>query len=110
MNARKLAKIKQMIDAARRKSVTARDLIAIATALGRVEVTCRGKEPIYESTLLSHVFPIAIPKHGNADFKPGTKKNILNDLEGDWLRLKESLDREGEKRGSDVNEHYDYDN
>ncbi len=110
MNAGKLAKIKERIDAARRKSVTARDLIAIATALGRREQTGRGKEPLYVSTLLPNVFPIAIPKHGNANFKPGTKKNILNDLEGDWLKLKEQIDKEDKERGSDVDEYYDYDN
>jgi len=108
MNARKLAKIKADIDSARRKAVTARDLIAIATALGRKEFTGRGKEPTYLSTVFPFARPIAIPKHGNATIPPGTKKNILNDLEDDWLRFKEKVDKEAE--ASHVEENYDYEN
>jgi hypothetical protein len=107
MDDRKLAKIRREIDSARQKGVTARDLIRIATALGRREFGGRGKEPTFISTPFPHARPISIPKHGNKNLKPGTKKNILNDLENDWLRHMEKLDKD---RASDITESNEYEN
>jgi hypothetical protein len=107
MDAGKLEKIRREINAARRKAVTARDLLRIASALGRSEFTGRGKEPTFVSKPFPLARPISIPKHGNKNLKPGTKKNILNDLENDWLRHKEQLDK---KRESDITESNEYEN
>lgn len=105
MDERKLEKIRRDIDAARQKAVTARDLIRIATALGRREFGGRGKEPTFVSEPFPRARPISIPKHGSKNLKPKTKRNILNDLEDDWLKHKEQLDR-----AADITESNEYEN
>jgi len=109
MNARKLRKIQDAIDAARRKAVTHSDLESIALSLGRVRLKgaqVRGKEPAYVSTVFSDARPISIPDHGASTIKPNTKKNILNDLEADIFRHRARLEEEAE----DVQESNEYEN
>ncbi len=82
---KKLAKIARDIASARKAihGTTSRDLRRIAKQLGRVKDTGRGKEPTYVSTLID-ANPISIPHDAKGD---GTKRNILDDLEGDLVRL-----------------------
>jgi hypothetical protein len=101
MTRKRLDQIKQQIAAARRRSNSFSDLAAIAQALGRKRAKgaqARGKEPAFISTLLN-VPPITIPYHGR-DIKPGTAKNILNQLEEDVLRFDRLLEEEERRSGN----------
>lgn len=89
MDARKLARIRGEIEAARRKPQSQDDLIRLAERLGRTR-SKRGKEPTWV-TDLPDLFPLSIPYAKGGDLKPGTKKSILNQLEGDVLAWDEIL-------------------
>jgi hypothetical protein len=97
---KKLAKIRRDIASARKAihGTTSRDLRRIAKQLGRVKDTGRGKEPTYVSTLIN-ANPISIPHDAKGD---GTKRNILDDLEGDLVRLEVD-----DERGTDEDEEDD---
>jgi hypothetical protein len=92
MDGRKLAKIRRQIESLQKRPVDIRprELIRLATALGRKEVN-RGKEPTYESTELDTPV-VAIPKHGGATLSPGTARNILDQLELDVFLWQQRLD------------------
>lgn len=89
MDARKLARIRGEIEAARRKPQKQDDLIRLAERLGRVRFK-RGKEPTWV-THLRGLFPLSIPHAKGGDLKPKTKNSILNQLEGDVLAWEEIL-------------------
>ncbi len=83
MDAKRLAKIREDIAAARRKPQTQGDLAALASRLGRTRRKGRkGKEPTW-ITLLPGLFPLSIPNAKRGDLAPGTKNKILNHLEDD---------------------------
>jgi hypothetical protein len=98
---KKLVKIARDIDAARKAihSTTSRDLRRIAKQLGRVKDTGRGKEPTYVSTLID-ANPISIPHDAKGD---GTKRSILDDLEGDLVRLEVDNERGTEDEDEEDN-------
>lgn len=83
---KKLAKIGRDIASARKAihNIASRDLRRIAKQLGRVEDCGRGKEPTFVSTLIEDANPISIPHHVKGE---GTKRGILDDLEGDLVRM-----------------------
>ncbi|MBV9636642.1 MAG: type II toxin-antitoxin system HicA family toxin [Methylobacteriaceae bacterium] len=61
----------------------------------------RGKEPMWESAEFDELYVLAIPRHGNRDLAPGTKKSILDQLEDDVLAWEERLgDDEGKEDAS----------
>jgi hypothetical protein len=92
MDAKKLGKIKRKIESLRRKPVgiRPRDLIALATKLGRKEVN-RGKEPTYESTEFD-TNVLTITKHGGDTLAPGTARSILDQLEEDVILFEQRLE------------------
>ncbi|MGH9418910.1 MAG: hypothetical protein ACRD3J_02960 [Thermoanaerobaculia bacterium] len=98
---KKLAKIRREIDSHRRAipGTTSRDLRRIAKQLGRVLDAGRGKEPTYVSTLID-ANPISIPHDAKGD---GTKRNILDDLEGDLVRLEVDNERGAAYENEDDN-------
>lgn len=91
MNKQKLARIRGDITAARRKSQTQDDLVRLAVRLGRTR-SKRGKEPTWVSQFQG-LYPISIPHAKGGDLKPGTKSNILNQLEDDVLAWEEILEQ-----------------
>ena len=101
MDEKKLAKIERMIAECRKKSNRHRDLEHIVVALERRRVK-RGKEPTYESVAFPAANMITIPDHGTKSIRPGTLKNILNQLEEDVWRFKDALEKE--KRQKDLAE------
>jgi hypothetical protein len=92
MDAKKLAEIRDEIAAARRKPQSQSDLADLAGRLGRIRRKGRkGKEPTWV-THLPGCFPLSIPNGKGRDLPPGTKKSVLNQLEGDveaWEMLLE---------------------
>jgi hypothetical protein len=97
MNAKKLDDIEREIESCRRKANKSRDLEKLAIALERKRFTGRGKEPTYISTAFPGAPPLTIPYHAGKDLKPGTQKNILNQLETDVLRFRQKLEDESQK-------------
>ena len=69
---------------------------SLARSLGRRRVK-RGKEPVWESEAFDDLFPLAIPHHGDRDLATGTKRSILEQLEGDVLAWEERLDADGDR-------------
>lgn len=97
MNQAKLRKTRAALDALRRKGgVGARELQELATALGRTKFTGRGKEPTWINERFRQLRPISIPDHGNRDLKPGTKSNILTQLEEDLDAWSEEMKPDGD--------------
>jgi hypothetical protein len=82
MDAKKLARIRDDIAGARRKPQTQGELADLASRLGRVRRKGKSKEPTWV-THLQGCFPLSIPSGKGRDLPPGTKKSVLNQLEGD---------------------------
>jgi hypothetical protein len=83
MDAKKLARIRDDMAAARRKPQTQSDLAELATRLGRRRRTGRkGKHPTW-ITDLEGLFPLSIPDGKGRDLPPGTRNSVLNQLEDD---------------------------
>jgi hypothetical protein len=82
MDGKKLARIRDDIAAARRKSQTQSDLIDLAMRLGRRRKAGKSKEPTYVTDLPGR-YPLSIPYNKGRDLPPGTKKSVLNTLEED---------------------------
>jgi predicted RNA binding protein YcfA (HicA-like mRNA interferase family) len=79
MNRKKLEKLRREIEQRRASPQKATAIERLARKLGRRKVK-RGSEPTWESDLPG-VYPMGIPHHGNKDLAPGTRNNILNQLE-----------------------------
>jgi hypothetical protein len=110
MTDEKLRKIQRELATLRRKAVTHRDVVSVATKLGRKRLkgaAVRGKEPTFVSTVFSQARPISIPDHGNSNLSPTVQKNVINDLEEDVWRFQEELRREAE---DNVQEDSEYEN
>jgi len=90
MRANALSKLRSELAALRRATVDARTLERLAKRLGR-KLVKRGKHPMWESTEFVDLFPLSIPHHGGRDLPPGTKRSILDQLEGDLLAWEEKL-------------------
>ena len=97
INLQKLAKLRGQIDSYRGSinNVRPDDLISLAKSLGR-EKSKKGKHPTYESTLMPRATPLSIPRHRT--IKPGTARNILDQLEADIDGLTALLDEEEKKK------------
>ena len=83
MDRRKLEKLRDELEAMRRSSIRAADVESLASKLGRRKVSKKGKEPRWDQIELTGLYPLTIPHHGGKDFRPGTKKSLLDQLEGD---------------------------
>jgi len=84
MNRAKLNKLWFAVQQARRSPQNAAALQKFAKQLGRRKEN-RGKEPTWTSDQFSDLRPLSIPDHGGRDLAPGTKNNILNQLEDDLI-------------------------
>ncbi|MCL6739880.1 hypothetical protein LZ518_01835 [Sphingomonas sp. RB56-2] len=83
MDETKLARIRDDIAAARRKPQTQGDLAGLASRLGRTHRKGgKGKHQTWV-TSLPGCYPLSIPAGKRRDLKPGTKKSVLDQLEGD---------------------------
>lgn len=93
---RKLERLRCEIEAHRGAihNVRPDDLISLAKSLGR-EKSKKGKHPTYESTLMPKTNPLSIP--GHPKIKPGTARNILDQLEADIEGLTALLDEQEQK-------------
>ena len=91
MDKQKLSRLRKRIQALRSRlgNIRSRELISLATALGRKRNN-RGKEPTFISELLPHSRPITITEHPRA-LKKGTAGSILDRLEEDIDLLEEQL-------------------
>jgi hypothetical protein len=92
MDRNEIKKLKQQLAQMRRSPQKAKDIQSLAKSLGR-SLFNRGKEPTWVSDVFPNVNPLSIPNHGAKDFRPGTQKSMLNQLEEDiaaWeLKLKD---------------------
>lgn len=95
MNRRKLERIQREISGLRRGQAKAADVVRIAIQLGR-QPAKRGKHPTFIHPIFRELRPLSIPAHAGKDLPPGTKNNILNQLDDDVLRWTEWLDEQGE--------------
>jgi hypothetical protein len=106
MNRKKLEKIRSEVSGLRRSQPKAKDLEAIAKALGRKEVK-RGKEPTFASEAFPSLRPLSIPSHKGRDLSTGVKHSILSQLEEDiatWDEFISQQEREhdnGNNSGSE---------
>lgn len=103
MGPRKLAKLREDLLSARRSPQKARDLEAIAKALGRTKAR-RGKEPNWINLHFPLHPPVSIPHHGGRDIPPGTRRSILDQLNDDllaWESELENEDKESEDEADD---------
>lgn len=92
MTPSKIAKLRREWESLRGRPVKAAELESLARKLGRKRNTSRGKEPVWESTEFSDLFPLAIPSHGARDLPIGTRRSILDQLEDDLNKWEETLD------------------
>lgn len=93
MNCTRLRNLYRRIETCRRSQPKAKDLVAIARALGRKKAD-RGKEPTYESTEFPELRPLSIPMHKGRDLPPGTRNSILSQLDEDVTAWEERLSRQ----------------
>ena len=97
MNRKKLSALKRRAEEFRRKKeVKSREMERLARSIGRRPAK-RGHENYWVSDILPG--KIAIPHHSKP-LTPGTKQNILNDLEGDVYVWEEILDAEEIKKNN----------
>jgi hypothetical protein len=89
MEKRRLSRLRKRLQALRTRSgnIESRELERLARALGR-QLSNRGKEPTFVSTLLPQSRPLSIPHHSGT-LKRGTANNILDQLEKDIDDLEE---------------------
>ncbi|MDO8432535.1 MAG: type II toxin-antitoxin system HicA family toxin [Candidatus Binatus sp.] len=73
----------------RTRDVKSREMVRLAKAIGREPDNRTGKEPTYVHSELGDRRPLSIPNHPT--LAPGTKNNILDDLEGDLDAYEEIL-------------------
>ena len=90
MNQRRLAKLREELEALRRAPQKARALESLARRLGR-KLVKRGKEPMWESTEFDELYVLAIPHHRGRDLSPGVRNSVLAQLEDDILAWEEKL-------------------
>jgi hypothetical protein len=76
-------------DLRRARDVKSREMVRLAKAIGRKPHNSTGKEPTYIHSELGNRRPLSIPNHPT--LAPGTKNNILDDLEGDLDAYEEIL-------------------
>jgi hypothetical protein len=91
MNRKALEKLRQEFEAMRDTPQRGRDVVNLASRLGRKKVN-RGKEPTYESEFDIPV--LTIPMHGSKNLKKGTQKSIFIQLEDDFIAWEQKLDQE----------------
>jgi hypothetical protein len=82
MDAKKLSRIRDDIAAAQRKPQTQGDLADLAGRLGRTPRKGKSKHPLWV-TSLPGCGPLSIPCGKRRDLPTGTKKSVLDQLEGD---------------------------
>jgi hypothetical protein len=90
MDAKKLARIRDDLEAARRKPQTQGDLARLAARLGRTPWKGKSKHPLWVTSLPGSR-PLSIPCGKRRDLPPGTKKSVLDQLEGDLEALEMML-------------------
>lgn len=100
MTPKKLSKLRGQLVAARRSQQSARDLEALAKALGRRQAK-RGKEPNWVNPNFPDLHPVSIPHHGGKDIPQGTKNSILDQLEDDLLAWDEEIESSDEDEEAD---------
>ena len=101
MNRNKLRALSRRIEEYRRSQPKAKDLEALAKALGR-KVANRGKEPTFVSTEFPNLRPLSIPSHKCRDLATGTKNSILIQMEDDVIAWDDRLsEQERQNRGGD---------
>src|SRR3954452_25335430 len=94
MDIRKLGKLRRKYESLRRAPQKALALQRLAKTLGRVKVN-RGKEPMWENQIFSHLRPLSIPDHGaGRDLPTETKNSVLIQLEDDLIAWEEKLNDE----------------
>lgn len=99
MDRKKLINLRDQLEGYRHTQPKARELHALAKALGRSEVD-RGKEPTFKSDAFPSLLrPVSIPNHKGRDMSVGTKNNILNQLEDDLIAWEEFLDQRERENG-----------
>jgi hypothetical protein len=81
----------EVADLRQKRDVKSREVAGLAKRIGRVPDK-RGKEPTYVHPELSSRRPISIPNHPT--LTPGTKNNILDDLDSDLDAYEEILTKE----------------
>ena len=91
MNQHKLRQLRKRLNALRSRAgnIKSGELESLARALGR-KLANRGKEPTFISEVLPQSRPLSIPHHSTS-LKPGTARNILDELEKDINNLEELL-------------------
>lgn len=102
MNRKQLRDIGRKIEEYRRSQPKAKDLEALAKALGR-KLANRGKEPTFASTEFPYLRPLSIPNHKGRDLAIGTKNSILVQMEDDMIEWDERLsEKERQNRGGQL--------
>jgi hypothetical protein len=91
MDRRKLEKLRFEFEAMKGSPQKGSDIASLAQRLGRKRVN-RGKEPSFESDFDIPV--LTIPMHGSKDLKRGTQKNILMQLEDDFIAWEQKFDND----------------
>ena len=92
MTLKKVERLRAEVEDLRRKrDVKSREVVSLAKRIGRV-LDNRGKEPTYIHPELPNRRPISIPNHPT--LTPGTKNNILDDLDIDLDAYEEILTRQ----------------
>lgn len=101
MTAKKLGQLRAEVENLRRaKDVKSREMVSLAGRIGRKPYNKKGKEPTYIHPELPNRRPLSIPNHPT--LAPGTKNNILDDLEGDLDAYEEILNRDAAAGNGDL--------
>ncbi len=91
MNRKKLNKIRQQMEACRKRGgIKSAELDSLAQDLGR-ELNKRGKEPTWVNERFPDLHPLSIPHHGSRDLNRFTAGGIIDQLELDLERWEEDL-------------------
>ena len=99
MNSRRLSKIRQQMEAYRKRGgIKSAELESLAKDLGRVK-SKRGKEPTWVNERFPELYPLSIPHHGSHDLNRFTAGSILDQLENDLERWEEAMESEDAEEG-----------
>jgi hypothetical protein len=96
MDRKKLDRLWQDVEAARRKPHRSGDLDDLARRCGR-ELRTGGKHPVWVCTEFPHR-PFPVPRHGNRDISPGVKNVVLDLIEADLAAWEERIQKAEQKR------------
>jgi len=93
MDKGRLEKLRIRVEELRgRGGIKSAELESLAKALGRVPIK-RGKEPTWVNPTFSDLRPLSIPRHGSKELNRYTANAILDQLELDIEKIKDSIEK-----------------